>query len=324
MLRDLIALSRPRGMILVAILPMVGFAFGYWDQGCEAPGFDAAPELLLLALVWAVPHAGTMWLNAALDRDEEATLFGRSVAVPPGIERWAYLTLVLSLGFAFWLNLGLGLCVLGCAALSVLYSHPRTAWKGHAFLGPLTNALGYGVLSPLGGFLLTGYSPTIRGALVLLISVPWMLTAYFAAQAFQQGEDRARGYRTLVATHGPRTTLRLTRALMLTALGLTALMSIVGFFPRIMLVPLPLFFFLDRFLVRWTAQPGGGDAHWAAKFFVRMTALVLLVLAFVSADYEITKRTRSLPGGLATESGLFEVRVCEDEWPAFRDESRSR
>lgn len=324
MLRDLITLSRPRGMILVAILPMVGFAFSYWDHGCEAEGLSAVPRLLLLALVWAVPHAGTMWLNAALDRDEEATLFGRSVTVPPGIERWAYLTLAISLALAFWAHVGLGLCVLGCAVLSVLYSHPRTAWKGHAVLGPVTNALGYGVLSPLGGFLLAGNAPTIRGALVLTISVPWMLTAYFAAQAFQQGEDRARGYETLVATHGPVTTLRLTRALLLTALGLTALMAISGIFPRIMLAPLPAFFFLDRFLVRWTAQPGGGDARWAAKFFVLLTTLVLVVLAFVSVDYEITRRSRSLPGGLATASGLFEPRACEAMWPAFRDESRSR
>jgi 4-hydroxybenzoate polyprenyltransferase len=323
-LRDLITLSRPRGMILVAILPMVGFSFAFWDHGCEAEGLTALPSLLLLALVWAVPHAGTMWLNAALDRDEEATLFGRSVVVPPGIERWAYLTLVLSLGLALWLNVGLGLSVAACAALSILYSHPRTAWKGHAVLGPLTNALGYGVLSPLGGFLLTGLPPTIRGGLVLAIAVPWMLTAYFAAQAFQQGEDRARGYRTLVATHGPTTTLRLTRALMLTSVGLTVLMSASGVFPRIMLAPLPLFFFLDRFLVRWTAQPDGGDATWAAKFFVRLTALVLLVLVFVSIDYEIAMRSRSLPGGLATASGLFEPRACEARWPAFLDESRSR
>ncbi len=308
-------------MLLVALLPLVGFAFSYWDHGCEAAGFSAIPSLLLLAFVWAVPHAGTMWLNAALDRDEEATLFGRSVAVPPGIEKWGYLTLAISLAVAFAANVGLGVCVLGCALLSVLYSHPRTAWKGHAVLGPLTNALGYGVLSPLGGFFLAGHPPTIRGAIVLSIAIPWMLTAYFAAQAFQQGEDRARGYRTLVATHGPLATLRLTRALMLTALGLTALIAIVGMFPRIILAPLPLFVVIDRFLVRWQAQPEGGDAGWAAKFFVRLTALVLLVLAFVCVDYEITKRSRSLPGGLATESGLFEARACEGAWPAFRDDS---
>jgi 4-hydroxybenzoate polyprenyltransferase len=323
-LAAMITLSRPRGMILVAILPMVGFSYAYWDHGCEAPGFTAVPRLLLLGLVWAVPHAGTMWLNAALDRDEEATLFGRSVAVPAGIERWAYLTLALSIGLALWLSLGLAVCVVGCAALSILYSHPRTAWKGHAILGPMTNALGYGVLSPLGGFLFAGYAPTIRGGFVLIIAVFWMLTAYFAAQAFQQGEDRARGYRTLVATHGPVTTLRLTRALLLTSLGLTALMSASGMFPRIMLAPLPLFFFLDRYMVRWTAQPDGGDARWAANFFIRLTALVLLVLVFVSVDYELTKRSRSLPGGLATESGLFEPRACEAMWPAFVDESRSR
>ena len=33
--RALWALSRPKGMLFVSILPMIGFAYAYWDHGCE-------------------------------------------------------------------------------------------------------------------------------------------------------------------------------------------------------------------------------------------------------------------------------------------------
>ena len=231
---------------------------------------------------------------------------------------------MLALGVAFAASVWVGVCVAGCALLSILYSHPRTAWKGHAALGPLTNALGYGVLSPIGGFSLTGFAPTIRGGLVVLVALPWMLSAYFAAQAFQQEDDRARGYRTLVATHGPIVTLRLTRALFWVGLLATIALAATGVLPRLALVPMPLFFFVDRHLVRWMAAPGGGDASWAGRFFARLALITALVVAFVSLDYEISMRTRSLPGGLTTASGLFEVRACEGQWPAFVRETRSR
>lgn len=324
MARDLLALARPRGLFLVALLPVLGYSWAYWDHGCEVPDFAAVPRLLWLALIWGVPHMGTMWLNAALDRDDTATLYGAAAKVPPGIERWAYVTLAFSLLAAFATNVGLGLCVLGCAALSVLYSHPRTAWKGHAILGPFTNAVGYGVLSPLGGFLYAELPPTWRGGAVLATSVPWMLTAYFAAQAFQEDEDRARGYRTLVAVKGPRVTLKVTRVCLWIALAMSAALAASGAVPRIVLVPLPIFLFLDRYLVRWSAQPKGGDAGWAGRFFARLAGVALLVLVAVCVDYEVAMRSRSLPGGLATPWGLDEPRVCANGWTAWVVEHRDR
>lgn len=301
-------------MLLVALLPLIGFGFAYWDQGCVAPGLSAVPTMLFLMLVWAVPHAGTMWLNASLDRDEAPTLFGRSVAVPPHIEWLAYATLAFSLTVAAIAEWRLMLAVLGCAILSVLYSHPKTAWKGHAILGPLTNVLGYGVLSPLGGFFLSGYPATLRGLFVLLTSMPWIASAYFAAQAFQQDEDRARGYRTLVATHGPLVTLKVTRAMFHLALLMTFGLAAAGFFPRIILFTVPLFFWVDRVLVAWMKEPNGGDASWAKKFFVRLATVGLLIVISVSIDYEWTMRTEGLPGGLATAAGHDEPRVCEALW----------
>jgi len=315
--RDLIALARPRGLLLVSLLPVLGYSWAYWDHGCEVPDFRAVPSLLWLALIWAVPHVGTMWLNAALDRDETPTLYGHAAKVPPGIERWAYVTLLFSLVAAFATNVGMGVCVVSCAALSVLYSHPRTAWKGHAILGPMTNALGYGVISPLGGFLAADMPPTWRGAAVLATAVPWMLTAYFAAQAFQEEEDRARGYRTLVAVAGPVVTLRATRLCLWIALVMSVALAASGAVPRIVLVPLPLLFFLDRYLVRWSQQPKGGDAAWAGRFFARLAGVALLVLASVCVDYELAMRSQSLPGGLATPRGLDEPRVCANGWTAW-------
>ena len=47
----------------------------------------------------------------------------------------------------------------------------------------------------------------IRTVVVWLCGGSGVLGCYFAVQAFQADEDRARGYRTLVATHGPKAVL---------------------------------------------------------------------------------------------------------------------
>lgn len=310
MLRALWILARPKGMALVALLPMIGFAFAYWDHGCTIPGLGAVSPLLLLATVWAVPHMGTMWLNAALDRDEGQVLFGESVPVPPGIEKYGYATLAFALAAAFAAHVVVGLCVLGCALLAVLYSHPRTAWKGHALLGPLANAIGYGVLSPLGGWMLADLPPTPRGALVLCISITFILAAYLAAQAFQEDEDRARGYRTLVALRGARVTLDVTRAFLATSVVLTLGLAALGWFPRSVWLAAPAFLATDRHLARWRAAPGGGDGSWAAGFFLRLTCAGLLCLAGVSAAYA-WNQTQGLPlGGLGTAAGHPSAPAC--------------
>ncbi|MBX7192768.1 MAG: prenyltransferase [Sandaracinaceae bacterium] len=309
--RALWALSRPKGMLFVSILPMIGFAYAYWDHGCEDATLAPFGKMALLALVWAVPHAGTMWLNAGLDRDDKPTLFGDSVPVPAHIGWYAYPTFVFSIGLAFSLSIGLGVCVVLCTILSILYSHPKTAWKAHAWGGPFVNAAGYGALSPLGGFFLAGYAPTIRGAVVLAVAVTWITTAYFAAQAFQEDEDRERGYRTLVVTRGAAFTLRLTRGLFWVAGGSTLALAALGWFPRVVLVALPGFLWVDRLIAQWQREPKGGDESWARRFFLRMFWVAISVLVCVSVDYSWTRTETGRPGGLATASGHFEKRACE-------------
>lgn len=297
-------------MALIALLPMIGFTFAYWDHGCTIPELGALPHLALLAALWAVPHMGTMWLNAALDRDEGQVLFGESVPVPDGIEVWAYLTLILAVGVALAADVSLGLCVLGCASLSILYSHPKTAWKGHAWLGPAANAIGYGVLSPLGGFLYSGLPPSPRGALVLGISVSFMLSAYLAAQAFQEVEDRERGYHTLVALRGARTTLTVTRAFLVLSVILTLGLGVIGWFPRAVLVSTPVFFAADRVLARWRDQPGGGDESWARSFFKRLTLAGLLCVGGASVHFAWQQHAGEPLGGLGTLAGHPEDAYC--------------
>jgi 1,4-dihydroxy-2-naphthoate octaprenyltransferase len=310
MFRALVTLARPKGMILIALLPVVGFTYAFWDHGCTIPFFEALPSMLLLWVLWAVPHAGTMWLNASLDRDEGEVLFGSAAPVPPGIERYAYATLVFAVAVGLATGIGVGLCVLGCAILSVLYSHPRTAWKGHAWLGPLSNALGYGVLSPLGGFLHAGLPPTVRGAATLGVSVTFILASYLAAQAFQEREDRARGYRTLVALRGARATLDVLRALLVLSVILTLGLAAIGWYPRAVLVAAPLFFAADRVIVRWRRQAGGGDESWARKFFWRLALAGLLCLVAVSMHFAWTQATGRLLGGLGTAAGHPSEILC--------------
>ncbi|MDQ3033455.1 MAG: UbiA family prenyltransferase [Myxococcota bacterium] len=309
-IRALWKLARPKGMALIALLPIIGFSFAFWDHGCLLAWDEAIPRLALLGLLWAVPHMGTMWLNAALDRDEGQVLFGDAAPVPEGIEKYAYATIVLAVVVAFVAHVGLGACVLGCAILSVLYSHPRTAWKGHALLGPLANAVGYGVLSPLGGWLYAELPPTPRGLAVLCVSVAFICAAYLAAQAFQEEEDRARGYRTLVALRGARTTLTVTRALLIVSVVLTIGLAALGWFPRGVVLSAPAFFAADRVLVKWREVPGGGDGTWAARFFVRLAIAGLMCLAAVSIEFT-WGQSQGLPlGGLGTESGHPTTRVC--------------
>ena len=311
LVRALWTLSRPKGMLFVSFLPMVGYAFAFWDHGCEDPSAHPFGILALLALAWAVPHAGTMWLNAGLDRDEKPTLFGESVAVPKHIALFAYPTFAFAIALGFWLSIGTGICVILCSILSILYSHKAFAWKAHAYGGPFANLVGYGALSPIGGFLVAGFAPTMRGALVLVIAMTWILSAYFAAQAFQFDEDNERGYRTLVVVKGPAFTLTLTTTLYrLAALGTLALAA-AGWFPRVVLVALPGFIWVDFLLRDWRKQPKGGDVSWAKKFFIRLFIVSLVVLVFVCFDYEWRRSATGMPGGLATMSGHDEPRACD-------------
>ena len=265
------------------MLPLVWLAifFGYmvalWEAGAHLRGVST---LLYTLLAWTFGHIGTMWLNAARDQDRGPVAFGRTVGVPPHTALCGLAAIGATVICAVPAGPVITTCALGICGLSLLYNHPQAAWKGHPVGGPLVNIIGYGFLTPLAG-LVAGHG-MVGPRTVALFTIMGLSTAslYFGAQAFQQDEDQSRRDRTLVATHGPVTVLRVARTCLRVAGMLALAGTVFGWFPRACLVAAPLAWWVDRHLVRWQTQPGGGSPADVRTFLFRLLSLLLvLVLA---------------------------------------------
>lgn len=271
-------LARPRGAVWVGVLPLFGYGFAHWDRALLARSPEAVP---IVFVAWILLHAGTMWLNAALDRDGGEVLYGRSVPVPDLAVPAGWAALIASVALASVAGPVPGLCALGCAALAVLYSHPRTAWKGHPWLGPATNALGYGFLSPLAGWWLAGVRGDPRTWVASALLVLWVLGCYFAAQAFQHDEDRARGYRTLVAVAGPARVLSAARLCLGASGGGFLALAVVGWFPRPSLLAVPVLVWALALLTPDRLS----EPRWTDRAFGRLLVFGWALLLLVTAEY---------------------------------------
>jgi 4-hydroxybenzoate polyprenyltransferase len=302
MFSSLLTLARPRLLPFVLFLPLVGFGWGHWDRALPLENHEEQRLLLVLA-GWAALQAGTMWLNAALDRDKGEVLFGRTAPVPNGIVPCGLVALGIGVALSWTANRLAGLSALVCAGLSILYSHPRTVWKGHPIGGPVVNGVGYGLLSPLAGWAVVDVDPNLRTVLVWLLGGLGTLGCYFAAQAFQRREDEARGYRTLVVTHSPAGALGAARLCL--ALGLLGGMALsaVGYLPRICLIGVPLWWWVDSWLRRWSRQPEGGDESWARGMAVRLLVSAVAAIGVALVDYALDHQRIGPVAGLATARG---------------------
>jgi 4-hydroxybenzoate polyprenyltransferase len=298
--RALWVLARPRLIPFVLLLPVVGFGWGHWDRALDLRGAGGLP---LVVVAWLLLQCATMWLNAALDRDSGEVLWGRAIAVPRETSFVAYVALVLAVALASIANLISGAACAACATLAVLYSHPATAWKGHAFLGPLVNILGYGLLSTLAGWALVGVPQDTRTILVWPLGAFGLLGCYFAVQAFQADEDRARGYRTLVATHGPRAVLLAARLCIGVGFVGGVLLAVFGWLPRLCLVGFGLWVWIDRYLAKWSRQPGGGDERWARGLALRLLVAALCAITLAYTDFFIDMYRHQPVCGLGTAAG---------------------
>jgi 4-hydroxybenzoate polyprenyltransferase len=298
--RALWRLTRPRFAFWLLWIPFIGYGFALWDRALDWTNLEA---LLLVLLAWLALNAGTMWLNAALDRRERGSLFARPAPIPQHIVGDGYTALGLAVLLSVLANLYAGLCAVACAALAVLYSHPATAWKGHPVAGPVTNAVGYGLLSGLAGWVLVGVAMNVRTALTLALMSLWLLGATFAAQAFQREDDLRRGYRTLVVTHGPAACLRAARICMNAAVGAVLLLAIWGYYPRLCLLATPVFVLADRFMQQWMRQPEGGGPRWAAGLIQRMLLGGIAIFALAYTDYLYAHHTGGEVAGLGTVVG---------------------
>ncbi|MEL6343986.1 MAG: UbiA family prenyltransferase [Myxococcota bacterium] len=294
------ALSRPRLVPYVLCLLAVGMAWAHWDRALFLRNFS---DLLVLSVGWIALHAGTLWLNAALDQDEGEVLFGEPVPLPPSLSAYGYAALLLGVIISVQAGWIAGGCNAACAILAVLYSHPATVWKGHPIGGPLVNGVGYGLLSPMAGWSLAQVPPNPRTLIAWGLGMLGILSCYFAAQAFQHDEDAARGYRTLVVTHGSAGALLAARICLGLAYFFGMGMAAIGWFPRICLLAAPLWWWIDRGLLRWAQKPDGGAEADARQFAQRVLIAVLVVLALVFGEYLRASLAREPVAGLGTVAG---------------------
>jgi 4-hydroxybenzoate polyprenyltransferase len=299
---SLIRLARPALLPFVLLLPLVGFGWACWSYALN-PSAASVCSLLLALAAWAALETGTLWLNAGLDRDKGEVLFGRPAAVPRGITAFAVAALAAAVVLGFAAGLLAGILASVCAALSLLYSSSRTAWKGHPIGGPFVNLVGYGMASPLAGWAVVGVPPDVRSVIVWFLGASGVLGCYFAVQAFQRDEDAARGYRTLVVTHGPRGALIAARLCLGVGFAGGTLLAAAGWLPRVCLAFLPVGLWLDRWLAAWSRQPNGGNESWARGLALRLFVGAAVTVALAYLDYHLDVSAGRPAAGQGTARG---------------------
>jgi len=187
----------------------------------------------LLASGWALPwratllgwfvfvallNGGTLAINSAFDQDEGDIGYLKAPPKPPEHLLTVSATMLAAstlLGFLlprpfFWINLA-------CVLMSVLYSVPPVRLKARAGWDLLINCVGFGLLTPLGGWALTGrpFTPAIIAASLGFAFL--FATLYPMTQIYQVAEDSRRGDRTLVIRVGVGGSLALALGTMLLA-----------------------------------------------------------------------------------------------------------
>lgn len=193
--------------------------------GLAAPG----PDWLLLAagwIAWVVClNGGTLAFNSAYDRDTESIAYLRRPPAPPAsLARFSCGLMLTGTALAFAVDRNFGLVTAACMILSVLYSHPRTRWKGIAGMDLAVNMLGYGTGTVAAGLFLGqaawgSSAPALSGGGWLLMTAFGLLFGSFypLSQLYQLSSDRQRGDRTLARALGASGALQLALVLGLTA-----------------------------------------------------------------------------------------------------------
>ncbi len=181
-----------------------------------------AVPLKATALGWFVfivlMNGGTLAINSAFDQDEGDVGYLKQPPKPPKyLFQVSAGMLLLSLGLGFLLPPVFAWSNALCVVMSVLYSVPPIRLKARAGWDLLINCLGFGLLTPLAGWGLTGRAPT-SPFIALTLGFAFLFGAlYPLTQIYQIEEDRARGDRTLVIKLGETLSLGLALAMAVAA-----------------------------------------------------------------------------------------------------------
>lgn len=220
-------------------------------------------------------NGATLAINSAFDQDEGDIGYLKNPPKPP-THLLSFSLVLHALGLAFtlpflwmegsapWFFHLTALCTL----MSVLYSVPPIRLKARAGWDLLINCLGFGLMTPLAGWALTGrpFSSAIlwvAGGFALLFAA-----LYPATQVYQVEEDRGRGDRTLVIRLGVPVSLTLALVAICAAHACFLCALRLGQAPPSTLLPsigvwLGLFILWRRRWSAWSPRQHEAGMYWA-------------------------------------------------------------
>jgi 4-hydroxybenzoate polyprenyltransferase len=171
---------------------------------------DQLPALLLGLVIWVVLlNGGTLAINSAFDRDEgDIGYLASPPPAPRGLAIFALGLMALGQALAFLLPPLFAKAYAVCFVMSVIYSVPPLRLKAVAGFDWVINMWGFGTLTALAGFAVTGRPVTTVSVLVLLAFCPLFGALYPLTQLYQFEADRQRGDRTLALVLGMRLSLQ--------------------------------------------------------------------------------------------------------------------
>lgn len=166
-------------------------------------GVRTRPALLGWLVFVALLNGGTLAINSAFDQDEGDIGYLKAPPKPPKhLLAVSSTMLAASAVLGFLLPRSFALINLACVVMSLLYSIPPPRLKARAGWDLLINCLGFGLLTPLAGWALTG-RPFSGGILYISVGFACLFaTLYPMTQIYQVEEDGRRGDRTLVIRLG--------------------------------------------------------------------------------------------------------------------------
>ncbi|HEX7090403.1 MAG TPA: UbiA family prenyltransferase [Longimicrobiales bacterium] len=247
---------------------------------------ETAGEALFGLALWVIClNGGTLALNSAYDRDTGDIGYLEAPPPPPRhLAAFALALIAAGQACAFLLPPLFALDYAACFVLSVLYSVPPLRLKAVAGADWLINMWGFGTLTPLAGWALTGRPLEPWALLVMLAFCPLFAALYPLTQLYQYEEDRRRGDRTLALVLGMRRSLRVALLATLAAFALFFLAAALGAAGwRWLLLALPLAAWL-AVLVPWlrnhaTMQPAQHQrGMYAALRAWAVTDLAVLIV----------------------------------------------
>ena len=151
----------------------------------------------------ALLNGGTLAINSAFDNDEGDIGYLRQPPKPPKyLLHISALMLLASLLAGFLLPPVFAWSNAICVVMAVLYSVPPVRLKARAGWDMVINCIGFGLLTPMAGWGLTGRPLTVAFVHAVIGFAFLFGALYPLTQIYQIEEDRGRGDRTLVIKLG--------------------------------------------------------------------------------------------------------------------------